>query len=51
MAAGLFDPAFATLGRLYGAGGRSAITALTLFGGFASTICWLLTAFLVTSSG
>ncbi len=38
MAAGLYDPAFATLGRLYGAGGRSAITTLTLFGGFASTI-------------
>jgi MFS family permease len=51
MAAGLYDPAFATLGRLYGAGGRSAITALTLFGGFASTICWPLTAFLVTSLG
>ena len=35
MAAGLYDPAFATLGRLYGTGGRSAITTLTLFGGFA----------------
>lgn len=51
MAAGLYDPAFATLGRLYGAGGRSAITTLTLFGGFASTICWPLTAFFVTSFG
>ncbi len=51
MAAGLYDPAFATLGRLYGAGGRSAITTLTLFGGFASTIAWPLTAFLVTSLG
>jgi MFS family permease len=51
MAAGLYDPAFATLGRLYGAGGRSAITTLTLFGGFASTICWPLTAFLVTTLG
>jgi hypothetical protein len=37
---------FATLGRLYGHGGRSAITTLTLFGGFASTVCWPLSAFL-----
>ncbi len=51
MAAGLYDPAFATLGRLYGTGGRSAITTLTLFGGFASTVCWPLSAFLVTHLG
>ena len=42
----LYDPAFATLGRLYGHGGRSAITTLTLFGGFASTVCWPTSAFL-----
>jgi MFS family permease len=46
MGAGLYDPAFATLGRLYGQGGRSAITTLTLFGGFASTVCWPLSAYL-----
>jgi MFS family permease len=46
MGAGLYDPAFATLGRLYRHGGRSAITTLTLFGGFASTVCWPLSAFL-----
>jgi len=46
MGAGLYDPAFATLGRLYGRGGRSAITTLTLFGGFASPVCWPLSAFL-----
>ena len=46
MGGGLYDPAFATLGRLYGHGGRSAITTLTLFGGFASTVCWPLSAFL-----
>jgi MFS family permease len=46
MGAGLYDPAFATLGRLYGHRGRSAITTLTLFGGFASTVCWPLSAFL-----
>ena len=46
MGAGLYDPAFATLGRLYGESGRSAITTLTLVGGFASTVCWPLSAFL-----
>ncbi len=40
MAAGLYDAAFATLGRLYGASARGAITGLTLFGGLASTIGW-----------
>ncbi len=51
MGAGLYDPAFATLGRLYGQAARSAITTLTLFGGFASTVCWPLSAFLVTNLG
>ena len=51
MAAGLYDAAFATLGRLYGLNARSAITTLTLFGGFASTLCWPLSAFLVSSLG
>ena len=51
MGAGLYDPAFATLGRLYGETARSAITTLTLFGGFASTVCWPLSAFLVTHLG
>ena len=51
MGAGLYDPAFATLGRLYGHSGRSAITTLTLFGGFASTICWPLSAFLEAHLG
>ena len=37
MGAGLYDPAFSTLGRLYGEHARSAITQLTLFGGFART--------------
>jgi MFS family permease len=51
MGAGLYDPAFATLGRLYGEAARPAITTLTLFGGFASTVCWPLSAFLVTHFG
>lgn len=46
MAASLYDAAFATLGRLYGAGARRAITLLTLWGGFASTVCWPISAFL-----
>lgn len=51
MGAGLYDPAFATLGRLYGKAARPAITTLTLFGGFASTVCWPLSAFMVTHLG
>jgi hypothetical protein len=51
MGCGLYDPAFATLGRLYGAAARPAITSLTLWGGFASTVCWPLSAFLVTHIG
>ena len=51
MGAGLYDPAFATLGRLYGEHARSAITHLTLFGGFASTVCWPLSALFVAQFG
>ncbi|MDX6751011.1 MFS transporter [Geminicoccaceae bacterium 1502E] len=51
MAAGLYDPAFATLGRLYGTGARGAITMLTLWGGFASTVCWPLSAFMLEAWG
>lgn len=51
MGAGLYDAAFATLGTLYGRDARSAITTLTLYGGFASTVCWPLSAFLVEQAG
>jgi MFS family permease len=51
MGAGLYDAAFGTLGRLYGHDARSAITTLTLFGGFASTVCWPLSAYLVSEVG
>ena len=40
MAACLYDPAFATLHRTTGVAYRRAVTALTLFGGFASTVFW-----------
>lgn len=51
MASGLYGAAFATLGRAYGSDSRSAIAALTLWGGFASTVCWPLAAFLVSQFG
>jgi hypothetical protein len=51
MAASLYDAAFSTLGRIYGHGARGAITALTLWGGFASTVCWPVSAFLVGHLG
>jgi predicted MFS family arabinose efflux permease len=51
MGASLYDAAFSTLGTLYGLESRSAITSLTLFGGFASTVCWPLSAFLAERLG
>ena len=44
MGLGLYDTAFATLGRFYGSNARSAITGITLLAGFASTVGWPLTA-------
>src|SRR3981081_1153786 len=40
MAASLYDPAFATLGRIFGAAARRPITVLTFMGGLASTASW-----------
>lgn len=51
MGTGLYDAAFATLGRIYGSAARGPITNLTLFGGFASTICWPLSAFMIDHVG
>jgi MFS family permease len=51
MAASLYDPAFATLGRIFGAAARSPITTLTLAGGFASTVSWPATQFLIDAIG
>jgi len=51
MAACLYDPAFATLFRVSGASYRRAVTALTLFGGFASTIFWPLSQYLLEAHG
>jgi predicted MFS family arabinose efflux permease len=51
MSASLYDAAFSTVGKIYGAGARSLIASLTLFGGFASTVCWPLSAFLAAHLG
>jgi predicted MFS family arabinose efflux permease len=51
MAANLYDAAFATLGRIFGGAARRPITALTLAGGFASTVSWPATHFLLESVG
>ena len=51
MGLGLYDAAFATLGRIYGDTARSAITGITLLAGFASTIGWPLTAWGVAAIG
>ena len=42
----LYDAAFATLAEIFNVRARTAITALTLFGGFASTVFWPLTFYL-----
>lgn len=51
MGFGLYDAAFATLTRLYGNTARSAITGITLIGGFASTVGLLVTAWGEASIG
>jgi MFS family permease len=44
MGFGLYDAAFAALGRIYGTNARGTITGITLIAGFASTVGWPLTA-------
>jgi MFS family permease len=51
MAANLYDSAFASLGRIFGTAARKPITALTLIGGFASTVSWPATHFLLEAVG
>lgn len=51
MAASLYDPAFATLHRISGPAYRRAVTALTLFGGFASTVFWPVSQYLLDTVG
>jgi MFS family permease len=51
MAAGLYEPAFAALTRLYGHDSRSAITGITLIAGFASTVGWPISTLLEHTFG
>jgi predicted MFS family arabinose efflux permease len=51
MAATLYDPAFSTLSQHAGAHYRRAVTALTLLGGFASTVFWPLSLLLLQEWG
>lgn len=47
MASSLYDPAFATLTRIFGTSARRQITFVTFAGGFASTVGWPATHFLL----
>jgi MFS family permease len=51
MGLGLYDAAFAALGRIYGEAARRSITGITLIAGFASTVGWPLTAWGLESIG
>jgi predicted MFS family arabinose efflux permease len=51
MGMGLYEAAFATLARIYGAGARKSITGITLIAGFASTLGWPLTSWLDSEYG
>ncbi len=51
MGLGLYDAAFATLGRIFGQNARSSITGITLMAGFASTVGWPLTAWGLNAFG
>jgi len=51
MAASLYDPAFASLGRIFGAAARRPITVLTFIGGLASTASWPATRLLLDAYG
>ncbi len=51
LSASLYDAAFSSLGRIFGAAARRPITALTLAGGFASTVGWPATHYLTELVG
>jgi predicted MFS family arabinose efflux permease len=51
MGGGLYPAAFAALVRLYGSDSRGAITGITLFAGFASTVGWPLSTLLEAQVG
>ncbi|ODS67812.1 MAG: hypothetical protein BGO13_07470 [Burkholderiales bacterium 66-5] len=51
MGSGLYEAAFATVVRLHGVEARRAITGITLFAGFASTVGWPLSTYLEGAVG
>ena len=51
MAGGLYESAFSTLVRIYGQDARSAITGITLIAGFASTVGWPLSGWILSYWG
>jgi MFS family permease len=51
MGFGLYEAAFATVAGLYGREARSAITGITLFAGFASTVGWPMSAVFIDAFG
>jgi len=51
MAGGLYEAAFSTLAGIYGGEARRPITGITLIAGFASTVCWPLSAWMDASLG
>ena len=51
MGAGLYEAAFATLAGIYGQEARRSITGITLIAGFASTVCWPISAYLDVTIG
>ena len=51
MGIGLYEAAFATLARLFGADARGPITGITLLAGFASTVAWPFTTLLEAELG
>jgi MFS family permease len=51
MGFGLYEAAFATVAGLYGRDARNAITGITLFAGFASTVGWPASAFFIDVFG
>jgi MFS family permease len=51
MGFGLYEASFATVTGLWGRDARNAITGITLFAGFASTVGWPLSAFFIDAFG
>jgi MFS family permease len=51
MGSGLYEAAFSTLAGIYGQEARRSITGITLIAGFASTVCWPISAYLDVTHG